>query len=142
MLAFLANPNFMKARKEKVVECLHSLARNRDLKLYEQRPELKQVVRTMALDHALLKSLQPQTYVTTFLYSLMKMKVEEPEVWHSLAGYVAACYKQYDFRNLSNILYALHRVSQHKPVILNFDDLFTELEMPLVMQLDKGQGDP
>lgn len=74
------------------------------------------------------------------------MKIEDPEVWASLASYISKNYKLMDIRNLSNTVYALHKVSQSKPVILNFDDLFTELELPIIMKLDKGLpgsvGDP
>ena len=76
----------------------------------------------------------------------MRMKIEDPEVWNSLAAYVAKTYNQMDIRNISNTVYALHRVSLGKPVILNFDDLFQELELPLIMKLDSGlpgsSGDP
>jgi hypothetical protein len=68
----------------------------------------------------------------------MKMKFEDPEVWSSLASYIADNHKQFDVRNISNIVYALHRISQNKPVILNFDDLFTGLELPIIMKLDQG----
>jgi hypothetical protein len=72
----------------------------------------------------------------------MKMKIEDVEVWNSLASYVAKTYDQLDVRSLSNICYALQRVSHSKPVILNFDDLFTELELPIIQKLDQGLGDP
>ena len=66
----------------------------------------------------------------------MKMKIEEPEVWSSLVSYVTKSYNSMDLRNLSNTIYALHRVSHGKPVILNFDDLFSELELPIIKKLD------
>jgi hypothetical protein len=76
----------------------------------------------------------------------MKMKIEDPEVWSSLASYVTKTHSLMDIRGISNTLYAFHRVSLGKPVILNFDDLFTELELPLIMKLDQGRpgssGDP
>lgn len=103
-------------------------------------------VRSLALNHETMSSLQPNSFVTTFIYAIMKMKIEDPEVWTSLAGFVSKNYKLYDIRNLSNILYAFHRVSLLKPVILNFDDLFSELELPFIMKLDSGipgiSGDP
>lgn len=96
------------------------------------------VVRGLALNHQALASLEPQTFVTTFIYATMKMNVDDAEVWSSLASYVAKVYNQFDIRNISNIVYAFQQVSHGKPVILNFDDLFSELELPIIMRLDKG----
>ena len=36
----------------------------------------------------------------------------------------------------------MHKISVGKPILLNFDDLFEQLELPIIMKLDKGQGDP
>lgn len=63
--------------------------------------------------------------MTSFIYSVMKMNFDDPQVWSSLASYIAQNHKLFDLRNISNIVYALHRVSVDKPIILNFDDLFT-----------------
>lgn len=147
-MKFLENPNFLigQARKEKVIESLHFLQRSRSLKLYEDRPEIMGAVRSLALNHNALASLTPQTFVTTFIYSTMKMKIEDPEVWSSLASYVSKTYKTMDIRSLSNTVYAFQKVSQGKPIILNFDDLFTDLELPIIMKLDQSLpgsvGDP
>eukprot|EP00347_Sterkiella_histriomuscorum_P005962 403354597 len=144
ILVFLGNPNFTHGlcKKEKVVEALHFLHKLRQLKLFQERPEVKQLIKDYALDHELLRSFKPQSYVTSFVYSVMKMKFEDPQVWSSLASYIAQNYKLFDLRNISNIVYALHKVSVDKPIILNFDDLFTQLELPIIMKLDKGEGDP
>ena len=109
MLKFLGNPNFFSgnSRKEKVVEALHFLQRERGLKIYEKRPEIMQAVRSLALNHEALASLTPQTFVTTFIYATMKMKIEDPEVWNSLASYVSKTFKNMDIRSLSNTVYAL-----------------------------------
>lgn len=76
----------------------------------------------------------------------MKMKIEDPEVWNSLASYVSKTFDLMDVRNLSNTIYAFHRISLGKPVILNFDDLFSAMELPLIKKLDMGRpgssGDP
>ena len=36
----------------------------------------------------------------------------------------------------------MYKVSVGKPILLNFDDLFTQLELSIIMKLDKGLGDP
>ena len=68
-------------------------------------------VKSLAFNHDALASLQPQTFVTTFIYSVMKMKIEDNEVWSSLASYVSKTYNQMDIRNISNTVYAFQRVS-------------------------------
>lgn len=94
------------------------------------------VVKQIGLDHGILESLHPQSYVTSFIYSVMKMKIDDAQVWSSLASYVAKNYTTLDIRNVSNIVYALHKISADKPIILNFDDLFTELELPIIIKLE------
>ena len=68
-------------------------------------------VKSLALNHEALASLMPQSYVTTFLYATMKMKIDDQEVWSSLASYISKSYRVFDIRNLSNIVYSFHRVS-------------------------------
>ena len=41
----------------------------------------------------------------------MKMKIEDPQVWSSLASYVATYHEEFDIRNISNTVYALHKIS-------------------------------
>jgi hypothetical protein len=61
MLVFLSNENFVSgaARKEKVIESLHFLQRTRQIKLYGERSEIMQAVKSLALSHDALASLQP-----------------------------------------------------------------------------------
>jgi hypothetical protein len=47
------------ARKEKVIEALKFLQKNRDLRLFDKRREIVQTVRYLALDHSALSELQP-----------------------------------------------------------------------------------
>lgn len=78
------------------------------------------------------------------MYSTMKMNIDNKAVWVSLASYMAENYSHFDIRNLSNVVYSLHKISQKAPIELNFDDLFTALELPLIMKLDKNpkEADP
>lgn len=50
----------------------------------------------------------------------------------------------FDLRDLSTIAYSLATISLHKPVVLNFDALLTELELPIVLKLDlaPAKADP
>ena len=74
------------------------------------------------------------------------MKIEDQEVWSSLASYVLKVNDALDIRNLSNIVYSFQQVSQGKPILYNYDDLFQELELPIIKKLDRGLpgsvGDP
>jgi hypothetical protein len=69
------------------------------------------------------------------------MKIEDPEIWTSFASYISQRYDVFDIRNLSNIVYSLYQISHHKPAILNFDDLFSELELPFILKLDEQKGE-
>ncbi|CDW74735.1 UNKNOWN [Stylonychia lemnae] len=144
ILVFMGNKNFLngRCRKEKVIEAFHFLHKHRQLKLFSERKEIKDAIRLIALDHKLLEQLSPQSYVTSFIYSVMKMKNDDPQVWASLASYISKNYQHFDMRNISNIVYSLHKISVGKPILMNFDDVFTQLELPIIMKLDKGDGDP
>ena len=45
-------------------------------------------------------------------------------------------------RSLSNIVYAFYKINALKPILLNFDILFGELELPIIMKLDQNDTDP
>lgn len=70
------------------------------------------------------------------------MQIDDSEVWNSLASYVAQRYENFDTRNLSNIVYSFYKISASQPILLNFDILFQELELPIIMKLDQGDSDP
>ena len=59
------------------------------MKIYKERPELLRLVKAISQDHALLSSLEPKSYVATFIHSVMKMRIDDPIVWSSLASFVA-----------------------------------------------------
>jgi hypothetical protein len=70
------------------------------------------------------------------------MRIEDLEVWSSLAGYISTILNDLDFRSLSNICHSFYRVSHGKPVMLNFDDLFSEMELPIIQKLDQILHNP
>ena len=59
---------------------------------------------------------------------------------------MAQRHDSFDVRSLSNVVYSLYKISSAKPGILNFDDLFAELELPIIMKMDQqlpaGAVDP
>ena len=138
-LAFLQNLNFVAgaASKEKVIQCLYELSRRKkDIKIFE-RPEIISTIKSIALNPRILNELQPRSYVATFLGAAAAMKIDDHEIWSSLAAYVSTIMHELDFRSLSSICYSFYKASQGKPVMLNFDDLFTELELPIIKRLDQ-----
>lgn len=145
ILQFLACPKFVGpgavAPQTKVIESLKMVQKARELNLFK-RPEILAAVKHMATDLTQLAQLQPQTYVTSLIHSTAKMQIDDAEVWNSLASYVAQRYENFDTRNLSNIVYSFYRISASQPILLNFDILFQELELPIIMKLDQGDSDP
>lgn len=116
-----------------------------------------QAIRYLALDHGALAELQPQSYVTTLVHTCSKMRVQDKQVWMSLGSYIAQRYEFFDLRSLSNILYSF-MYAFAKPaartgnltkdgkgsissadsltMVAHFDELFDELELPLIVKLD------
>lgn len=89
-------------------------------------------MRSLALDPTFLYTLKPKSYIATFIGAAASMNIEDHQVWTSLAGYVSTILEDFDFRSISNICHSFYRVSHGKPVMLNFDDLFTEMELPII----------
>lgn len=99
-------------------------------------------VKYLALNHELLYQLEKQSYVTNFIHSVMKMKIDDSAIWASLARYVSENQFVFDLRNISNICYSMMQISVKKKIILNFDDLFSQLELSIIKKLDSGERDP
>jgi hypothetical protein len=72
----------------KVIESLKVIQRSRELNLLK-RPEILAAVRHVSTDLGQLASLRPQTYVTSLIHSVAKMRIDDAEIWNSLASYVA-----------------------------------------------------
>lgn len=96
------------------------------------------MVRELGLDHTRLSSLK-QSYVTSFVNAVARMGIDDEEVWASLAAYLAERCETFSERDLSTHVYALHRASKLKPVILNFDDLFKKYELQLIKRFETGE---
>ena len=71
------------------------------------------------------------------MHATAKMKIDDAQIWASLASYIAQSHDRFDVRNLSTVLYSLYKINSFKPGLLNFDDLFSELELPLIMKMDQ-----
>ena len=65
------------------------------------------------------------------------MKITDPIIWQSFALHVSQNADKYDLRNLSTVVYALSKISQFKPVELNFDGLLGSLEVSFIVKLDQ-----
>ena len=64
------------------------------------------------------------------------MRIDDEEIWGSLAAYMVQKCEYFTARDLSNQVYALTKVSKMKTIILNFDDLFRRYELHLVKKMD------
>ena len=63
-------------------------------------------------------------------------------MWFSLADYLSQHHRKLSVRALSNYLYALHRGSARSPLVLDFSELFTQMELPLVERFAGEHSDP
>ena len=64
------------------------------------------------------------------------MRIDDEQVWSSLASYLAQNCDGFSARDLSNQVYSLQNISRLKPIILNFDDLFRKYELQIVKRFD------
>ena len=94
-----------------------------------------QVVKDIALSPGRLNSMKA-TYLTSFVATVAKMKIDDEEIWGALAAYLVEHCEQFDERDLSTQVYSLQLASKHKPIILNFDDIFKKYELQLVKKLE------
>ena len=55
------------------------------------RPEITNAIRSLVVGSNFSNQLadMPSTYVTSLIHATSKMKIEDAEVWNSLASYVA-----------------------------------------------------
>ena len=95
-------------------------------------------VRDLALDHSRLSTMQT-SYVTSFVNAIARMEIDDEEVWASLAAYLVERCETFSERDLSTQLYALYHAGKHKPVILNFDDIFKKYELQLIKRFETGE---
>lgn len=57
--------------------------------MYKERPEIMEIVRSIALDHVVLDQLSP-SYVSSFTHVCANMKIEDDKVWFSIVEFIAA----------------------------------------------------
>lgn len=69
------------------------------------------------------------------------MKIDDEQVWASLASFIVLQHESFNTRELSNIVFALSKIQKLKPIILNFDDVFMTLELTLVRKFDTENFD-
>ena len=99
----MKSSNFLEnAPSEKIIESVKHFQKCYGVKIYKQREELMEVVRMLALDHGRLAEIEKQSYVTSFVHALSRMKLDDEQVWGSLAAYLAQKMEVFDERDLAN----------------------------------------
>ncbi len=83
----------------------------------------------------------PQSYVTSLVHAVSKMKIDDEIIWSSFASFIAGRHDQMSLRDLSTCVYSLTTISKHKPILLNFDDLYQKLELSLIKKFDSEKKD-
>ena len=76
------------APKEKIIECLKHVQKDRKVKLYKERPEVMDAVKSIALDHKVMSRIKRQSYITSFIHAVSRMKIDDEEIWSSLGAYM------------------------------------------------------
>ena len=90
LFTLLQSKNFLEtAPKEKVIECLKHVQKDRKVKLYKERAEVMEAVKSIALNHKMMARIKKQSYVTSFVHAVSRMRIDDEEVWGSLAAYLA-----------------------------------------------------
>jgi len=78
-----------KAPPEKVIECLKHFQKSRGIKVYKGREEVMQTVRYLTLNHHILARLSRQSYVTSLVHAISRMRIDDEQVWASIGAYLA-----------------------------------------------------
>lgn len=134
----MTSPNFVSnAPMKKVIESLIHLQKSRNLSLFT-RPEVMDILKPIATNHAYLSEASP-SYVSSLAYTTMKMDIRDEEIWFSLADYLMKNYEEMTLRDLGQFLMALHHSSKHNPIIMDFSDEFTMLELPIIQKLEANE---
>jgi hypothetical protein len=137
LLTLLKSTNFCtNARKERVIDALKGVQKSREISIFKERAEIMVSVKQLALDHKTLAGLEKLSYASSFIHCVARMKIDDEQVWASLASFVVMNHEQFNARELSNIVFAMSKIQKLKPVILNFDDVFRTLEVSFVRKFD------
>ena len=99
------------ARKEKVIEALNFLMKSRKFRQFDKRQDVVNAIRYIALDHSILANLKQQSYVTTLIHTMAKMRMKDAQSWLSLASYFSQRYEFFDIRSISNIMYSFYKIT-------------------------------
>ena len=70
-----------------------------------------ELIKSLAFDHSKLASLEKQSYVSSLVHAMSRMKIDDEQVWASLAAYLVQRVDIFDHRDLSTQIYALAKVS-------------------------------
>lgn len=99
-------------------------------------------VRYLTLDHKILARMSRQSYVTSLVHAISRMRIDDEQVWASLGAYLAERADVFSERDLSTQVYSLMNVSRLKPIILNFDDIFRRYELLIIKRFDQEGATP
>ena len=80
----------------------------------------------------------PETYKISLIHAISKMRIEDEIIWSRIAAHIASIHNEMTLRSLSTLVYSLTHISLLKPVILNFDDLFTAIELSLIIRFQEA----
>lgn len=78
------------------------MQKDRNVKLYKERKEVMDAIRSIALDHSVMASIKKQSYVTSFIHAVGRMQIDDEEIWGSLAAYMVQKCEYFTARDLSN----------------------------------------
>lgn len=89
LLTLLKSQNFARvAHKEKVVDALKGIQKSREIKIFKERPEIMEAVRSLTLDHKVLASFDRLSYVSSLIHCVARMKIDDEQIWASLASFI------------------------------------------------------
>ena len=64
------------------------------------------------------------------------MEIHDLNTWYSLGKYLSEHYEELNIRSLANYIYALYKASSKQPIMLDFSDLFQDMELELIKRMD------
>jgi len=129
------------AKVEKVVQALHCLGRQREVKFADQRV-LVQVVRGLVEGETPRITQAGTGYLATLVHSLNRLKFKDKAMWSQVAVLVSRQKNLMDTRSLANVIYSFGEVKNRWPQEFVFDSILAELELPVVKALLEGDSNP
>lgn len=84
----MSSQNFVQnAQRTRLVDCLKSLQKSRQIKVFKHHPDIMNVVNTLAKDNVL--AALPLSYVAAFAHAISKAKIDDEKVWFKLAAHLS-----------------------------------------------------